>query len=352
MNQTHNTYKSRYLSKYLNIVGYLGEHMIKKKAKNFIKFLIQKTGVCRYLEAEKNNLENVVNNLKNEKQNLKNLINNLKAENKSVRNAYFEIIDSEIEVQSLKDYNDLTIIIPYRKTNDPEREENLDITLSYLSKIGIKNLIISEHAAKTSKKLLMDKYGDFFTSFQVIFSCSDDNLFNKAHAINQGVIVSKTPYFAIVDMDCLTEKKNFDLAIYLLKNGFEVVHPFNRVIQDIIDKECFRKNFDFQRVTTPPQYRDWADGGIVFWNKRSFIDIGMKNEYFLGWGGEDNEIMIRANLFELKQIRIDETLYHLYHDRPQIRTKSNVEQTQKIKQIKSKEELLNEINTWPWLIYN
>ena len=62
--------------------------------------------------------------------------------------------------------------------------------------------------------------------------------------------------------------------------------------------------------------------------------------------------MIRANLFELKQIRIDETLYHLYHDRPQIRTKSNVEQTQKIKQIKSKEELLNEINTWPWLIYN
>ena len=168
--------------------------------------MIQKTGVCRYLEAEKNNLENVVNNLKNEKQNLKNLINNLKAENKSVRNAYFEIIDSEIEVQSLKDYNDLTIIIPYRKTNDPEREENLDITLSYLSKIGIKNLIISEHAAKTSKKLLMDKYG-IFTSFQVIFSCSDDNLFNKAHAINQGVIVSKTPYFAIVDMDCLTEEK-------------------------------------------------------------------------------------------------------------------------------------------------
>lgn len=331
-------------------MGYLGEHMIKKRAKNFIKFLILKTGVCRSLEAEKNNLENVVNNLKREKQNLKHLINNLKAENKSVKSAYLEIIGSEIEIESFKDYSDLTIIIPYRKTNDPEREENLDITLSYLSKIGIKNLIISEHATKTSQKFFMDKSKNLFDLFQVIFSYSNDKLFNKAHAINQGVIASKTPYFAIVDMDCLTEKKNFDLAIYLLKNGFEVVHPFNRVIRDIIDKESFRNNFDFQEVKTPPQYRDWADGGIVFWNKRSFIDIGMKNEYFLGWGGEDNEIMIRANLCQLKQIRIDDVLYHLYHDRPQIRTKNNVEQLKKIELIKSKEEIMGEINEWGWVI--
>ncbi|MDY9922506.1 galactosyltransferase-related protein [Methanobacterium sp.] len=324
--------------------------MIKKKVKIFIKTLIKKTGVCRSLESEKNNLEKVVYNLKKEKENLKHLINNLKAENKSVKNEYLEIIASEIEIQVFKDYSDLTIIVPYRKTNDPEREENMNITLSYLSKIGINNLIISEHATKTSQKFLIDKYGNLFDLFRVIFSKSDDNLFNKAHAINQGVIASNTPYFAIVDMDCLTEKKNIDLAIHLLEKGFEVVHPFNRVIKDIIDKESFRKNFDFQSVTSTPQYRDWADGGIVFWNKRSFIDIGMKNEYFLGWGGEDNEILIRASLCQLKQVRIDDTLYHLYHDRLQIRTKNNVEQTKKIEQIKSKEDLLNVINKWPWVI--
>nr|WP_319374358.1 galactosyltransferase-related protein [uncultured Methanobacterium sp.] len=324
--------------------------MIKRRAKTFIKTLIKKTGLCRSLESEKNNLEKVVNNLKKEKQNLKHLINNLKAENKSVKNEYLEIIDSEIKIQSFTDYSDLTIIIPYRKSNDTEREDNMDITLSYLSKIGIKNLIISEHATKTSQKFLIDKYGNLFDLFKVIFSNSDDNLFNKAYAINQGVIASNTLYFAIVDMDCLTEKKNIDLAIHLLEKEFEVVHPFNRVIKDIIDKENFRKNFDFQSVTSTPQYRDWADGGIVFWNKRSFIDIGMKNEYFLGWGGEDNEILIRANLCQLKQIRIGDTLYHLYHDRPQIRTKNNVEQTKKIEQIKSKEDLLNVINKWPWVM--
>lgn len=324
--------------------------MIKKRVKSFIKTLIRKTGACRSLEAEKNNLENVVNKLKKEKQNLKHLVNNLKSENKSVKSAYLEISASEVEIQSLKDYNDLTIIIPYRRTKDPEREDNLDITLTYLSKIGIKNLIISENATKTSQKLLMNKYGNLFDSFRAIFSHSDHNLFNKAHAINQGVIASKTPYFAIVDMDCLTEKKNIDLAIYLLKNGFEVIHPFNRVIKDIIDKENFRKNFDFKGVKSPPQYRDWADGGIVFWNKDAFIEVGMKNEYFLGWGGEDNEILIRANLCQLKQIRIDENLYHLYHDRPQIRTKNNVEQTEKIEQIKTKEDLMCKIKEWPWVI--
>jgi len=30
----------------------------------------------------------------------------------------------------------------------------------------------------------------------------------------------------------------------------------------------------------------------------------MQNEYFKGWGGEDNEIMIRADLFNLNNIEL------------------------------------------------
>lgn len=312
--------------------------------KGLVKTLIRKTGACSSVESEKKNLENVVHNLKREKQNLIHVINNLKAENRSIKTIYLEK-----DIPS-NDYSKLTIIVPYRKTNDPEREENVEITLDYLSKIGIKNLIVSEHADKTSQKYIVDRYQHLFDSFKVVFSEADGYLFSKAHAINQGVIASKTPYFAIVDIDCLTEKRNVDRALYLLEKGFEVVHPFNRVIKDIEDKEKFKEEYDFQRVTSPPQYRDWADGGIVFWNKTSFMGIGMKNEYFSGWGGEDNEILFRANICQLKQIRIDDTLYHLYHDRPQIHTTNNIEQKEKIGQIKTKEELLEEINKWPWVI--
>jgi predicted glycosyltransferase involved in capsule biosynthesis len=54
-------------------------------------------------------------------------------------------------------------------------------------------------------------------------------------------------------------------------------------------------------------------GDSFFGNKSSFIKIGMQNEYFSGWGGEDNEIMLRADLFNLKHYRINDVLYHLYH---------------------------------------
>jgi predicted glycosyltransferase involved in capsule biosynthesis len=75
----------------------------------------------------------------------------------------------------------------------------------------------------------------------------------------------------------------------------------------------------------------------------------MKNEYFDGWGGEDNEILIRANLCQLKQIRIDDILYHLYHDRPQKRTKNNIEQIEQTAKITTKEDLLKMIRKWPWV---
>lgn len=284
------------------------------------------------------------NHLENVKKNYISLIEILMAENKSVKEEYSKNIEPS------SNYNKLTIIIPYRKTDDPDREENLDITLNYLSKIGIKNVIISEHSNKSCKSHLMNRYGSNFDSFRVIFSNSDKNLFNKSHAINQGVKLSKTPYFVMVDTDCITKKRNIDMSIYLLDNGFDLVHPFNRVIKDIVDKEKFIEKYDFKTVESPLQYRKWADGGMVFWKKSSFISIGMKNEIFSGWGGEDNEIIIRANLFGLKNYRIEDVLYHLYHYRPLKMSEVNMEQIKKIKQINTKEELLKQINEWPWVV--
>ncbi|WP_048190921.1 glycosyltransferase family 2 protein [Methanobacterium sp. SMA-27] len=286
------------------------------------------------------------NHLENVKKNYISLVENLMAENKSVKDEYAKNIEPSAN------YNKLTIIIPYRKTDDPDREENLVITLNYLSKIGIKNVIISEHSNNSSKSYLLKRYGSTFDSFTVIFNNSDNNLFNKSYAVNQGVKLLKTPYFGIVDTDCITKKENIDMAIYLLDNGFDLVHPFNRVIKDIVDKEKFTEKYDFKTVESPPQYRKWADGGMVFWKKSSFISIGMQNEIFSGWGGEDNEIIIRANLFGLKNYRIDDVLYHLYHYRPLKMSEVNIEQIKEIKQINTKEELLKQISEWPWVVDN
>ena len=53
----------------------------------------------------------------------------------------------------------------------------------------------------------MERYGDLFDSFIIVFTKSDENLFNRGLAINRGVMESKTPYFAAFDVDCITEKR-------------------------------------------------------------------------------------------------------------------------------------------------
>jgi hypothetical protein len=262
-----------------------------------------------------------------------------------IKEAYFRIL------YSLKaDFNQLTIVVPYRKTNDPDREMHLEITLRYLSKIGIPNLIISEHSDISIKDFLISSYANFFKSFEVVHTNAHSDLFNISKAINKGVKEATTPFVALSDIDCLTKKKNINLALAMLNRGYDVVHPFDRRVTDIVDKEIFMREYDFSTVTSPEQRRPWADGGIVFWNKHSFVSIGMKNEYFSGWGGEDNEIMVRADLCQLKQHRIDDTLYHLYHYRPQEENQNNIDQLKKTEQMKNKDECMKEVNKWPWVI--
>jgi glycosyltransferase involved in cell wall biosynthesis len=336
--------------------------------KNFIK-------TQNKIEKEKNDLQRILDLNKNDfaeyltfrgyfKYKTKNIVFRIKKRFKSSsKNLHFKLNHMKLSIKkriteiniSLKKHNpwinfdELVIILPYRMTDDFVREENLDISLKYLSQVGIKNLIISEHSDRSTKDYLTRKYANLFNSFEFSHINANGELFNKARAINNGVLKATSRYIAIFDVDCLTKKENIKLAVGLLNNGYEVVHPFDRKVIDIIDKEKFRESFDFNTVKSVIQNRPWADGGIVFWNKNSFINIGMKNEYFSGWGGEDNEIMIRADLFNLKQYRIDDILYHLYHHRPQKRTQNNVEQLQKTRQM-TKKSCMNEINNWPWVI--
>ena len=115
-----------------------------------------------------------------------------------------------------------------------------------------------------------------------------------------------------------------------------------------MNKEKFIEKYDFETLTSKLQYMDFADEGIVFWKKDSFISIGMKNEYFNGCVGEDNEILIRANLLQLKQFRIDDILYRLYYYQPPKHSKINTEEMRRIQKIENKEQLFTEINKWPW----
>ena len=87
--------------------------------------------------------------------NLTLLINNLKSENSGIKQTYLK------DLSHTENYDSVTIVIPYQKTDDKEYEENLDITIRYLNKIGIKNLIISEYSKISSEKVLTEKYRNY-----------------------------------------------------------------------------------------------------------------------------------------------------------------------------------------------
>ncbi len=97
------------------------------------------------------------------------------------------------------DFSKLTIIIPYRKVADQDRENNLDINLKYLNNIGIPNIIISEHSDSSSEAVLIDSYQNLFINFKVIWIDAKGELFIKSLAIYKAVSLCKTPYFATFD---------------------------------------------------------------------------------------------------------------------------------------------------------
>lgn len=160
--------------------------------KNVIKKRIRKTGTYRVLEIENQTFQNEKNLLQKDKENITlqnqrlqnekrdniRLVSNLKIGNDSLRLVF---IKDDYKQQC--DWNKLTVIIPYRKTDDPDREENLDINLMYLNRIGILRVIISEHLDVSTKEFLINNYTNLFKEFKVVHINSNGELFQLAKAI-------------------------------------------------------------------------------------------------------------------------------------------------------------------------
>ena len=98
-------------------------------------------------------------------------------------------------------------------------------------------------------------------------------------------------------------------------------------------------------------------GGVLFFNKKSFIAAGMENEHYISYGPEDWERPIRYSTLDFKIERLDGNLYHIDHwigdnsstNNPHF-FNNNVE-FEKVKQM-NKEQLIEYIKTWEWCNVN
>jgi len=244
-----------------------------------------------------------------------------KHENKLLQQNIPELYDYSIDSCN---YDELTFILIYREKNgDSERKKNVINVLNYLHDIGIKKILISEEDVRSRAQWIKDEFEDKFETFELVFT-EGDHLFSRSSAINNGVKSSKTPYIFISDADVVLPKPVYDKSLSLISKYYDFVFPFDRKIMDITDKDEFMKDYNFDSVNNEIQYRVTADGGFLACKKESFLNSGAYNTNYKGWGGEDNEFILRLNKSDFKIVRLNNVLYHFYHDKEKSE-KSNVD---------------------------
>lgn len=212
---------------------------------------------------------------------LKDIAKNLRAINYTYDNQVILPILSEMD-----------IVIPYRKDSE-ERKRNLEITLNYYKKhFENSNFIISEQGAQQTVQI---------KNFDYLFR-RKELPHNQSLCINDGVRFSKKKYVCVIDCDIiLLNFYNIYLSIKdMILGDVEYSLPYT---------ECFDlPNFDLRQP--------WGDkcvGGIFVIDREKFIELGMNDERFLGWGREDDERHQRLLRNGIKFKRYHGEIIHLYH---------------------------------------
>lgn len=253
------------------------------------------------------------------------------------------------------DLSDVSFIIPVR-LDSIDRLENIEMCCSHLLKKFDTQIMILEGAAYNNKML----YRLLSNRVEIIFVKDSDPVFHRTRYINQLVKTCKTPIVAVWDADIIVPVKQITEAVELIrkeeydftypyKNKFyETSHILRRLYMETQDIGLFESNQGKMKKLYMPN----PVGGGFFARKSAYLESGLENENFYGWGVEDGERINRWNKLDYNVKHVEGTLYHLTHQRGENSTFQNNQQRKwKREELKrlfslSKEELQKEIQNW------
>lgn len=241
---------------------------------------------------------------------------------------------------------DVTFTIPVQYDHS-DRKANLELSLCMLQKHFDSNFIIGEKGNKFEYTGQWAKY--------VQFDLQD---FHRTKMLNDMAMMAETPYIVNFDCDIFIPPMQIYLATELLRNGGEMVYPYDGRFARM-ERVWFakvEKVFDIGVVSDSPidrRNKKESVGGCVMWNKESFIEYGMENEYMVSYAPEDCERYDRAQMLGCKIERVTGTLYHMDHFKgpdshsrnPFFRTSKEI--LMKIRKM-SRDQLREYVDTWPW----
>ncbi len=216
------------------------------------------------------------------------------------------------------DLTDLTFIIPLR-VDSIDRLENLLCCTQYILDNFLTQIVVWEADARNAKILPRLLHPDI----QHLFHEDNDPIFYRTRYINSIVSTIKTPYVAVWDADVIAPKEQVIRSIELLReNNADFVYPYKDILLNVPPcvKKIYFKSEDIavlQRFSSGfyPMYGPKAIGGGFIVNRSKYIEAGMENENYYGWGLEDGERYHRWKRLGYKIEHVDGVMYHLDHSR-------------------------------------
>lgn len=244
------------------------------------------------------------------------------------------------------DFSDVDFHIPVHHDHE-DRRINLLRILYYLNDNFNSNIIVGEQGSEEFRNLpfeykymYFDKMGEFHRTKM---------LNDMSKECDSTIIVN-------YDADVIIPVIQLLQAVKLLRRGIKCVFPYDgrfaRIHKNMQSEDISNMNPD--NMLGSRKCDPVSVGGCIMFRKEAFVELGMENEYFISYGPEDTERVVRIEKLGVKIKRIKGVLYHYDHyvgpnssgRNPHFgANNSELDKIQKM----DKKELKNYIKSWKWL---
>ncbi len=259
-------------------------------------------------------------------------------------------------MKSKKSLKDVTFLVRV-KIDSMDRLENLLMVIDFLTthfETNIHVLEVGNYNNNIIRELLPE---DISVSFIEDF----DPVYHQTRYLNVMAKNTKTLYLSVWDADVIVHPEQISQSVDLLrKDKFDFVSPYKGIALDTtgIIKELYFKKRDIdilienKNKMALTRYPNLSVGGGIFAKTEAYIHAGMENEYFYGWGGEDEERILRWVILGYRFTRLEGILFHFTHKRGlNSRYYSDSREDNALLEVfrilsMSENELKNEIKSW------
>lgn len=211
------------------------------------------------------------------------------------------------------DLSDVTFLIPIR-IDSIDRLENLVAIISFLNEQFMTNIQLLE-ASSFNNGILSELLPK---NVKIEFIEDHDPVFHRTRHINNLLKSTNTSIVSVWDSDVLVAKKQIEQSVELIRNKkADFVLPYNGNFLDTskIIREQFLQDKDLSILENNEKkmnslYGLDSIGGGFFANRISYIESGMENENFYGWGHEDGERVNRWEILGYKFTKINGSMFN------------------------------------------